>query len=300
MKSLRIIFIWVLGILATLNLIGALHAKKISSDDISNMIIEGESRLKVKPQVPELAWNVNAYDNVGELMKDNNVISGFRAPAVNHPPMSLPEKSFSDKTASPWLARMYEPPILTLATKAQENAAKQEWAFLIKDSRGKVFYEQKGRGELPKELSWDGFGDTGDPLRAGFDYNYTLSIQDEGGNPQRFSGKPFRVNAFRYNRGGKLTMIFDANELFQESNSAQLSDEGMKFVTEAKDAVRNRAGESIRITTYADDLKFGESRSAAIKKVLLKALDLEAKTIQAGAESVAKGGGYSHVEITVR
>ncbi len=300
MKTIRIIFIWVLGILATLNLINNLHAKKISSDDISNMIIEGESRLKVKPQVPELAWNVNVYDNVGELMKDNSAISGFRAPAVNHPPMSLPEKSFSDKAASPWLARMYEPPILTLATKAQENAAKQEWAFLIKDSRGKVFYEDKSRGELPKELVWNGFGDSGEPLRVGFDYNYTLSIQDEGGNPQRFSGKPFRVDAFRYNSGGRLTVIIDPGALFTESNSAQLSEGGLKYVTEAKDAIRNRAGETVRITTYADDAKFAESRSAAIKKVLLKALDLEGKTIQTSAESVVKGGGYPHVEITVR
>lgn len=299
-KLVRVLFILALGLLATLNVIHNLHAKKIASDDLSNMIIEGESRLKVKPQIPELAWNVNPYENVGDLMKENNVITEFKAPAVNHPPLSLPEKSLSDKTASPWLSRFYEPPLITLKTRATaQQTAKQEWAFLIKDSKGKIFYEQKGRGLLPEELEWAGFGDNREPIHVGYDYTYTLSLQDEGGNPQRFSGKPFRVPAFRY-ESGKLVMMLDPNALFEDAASTQLTEEGLKLLTEVKDAIRTRSGDRVEILSYVEDAKFGETRGLAIKKVLMKVLDLESSLITVSSQHPSKGGGYSHVDITVR
>lgn len=300
-KRIGALSLWTLAAMATVAMIGSLHAaKKMSGDDISNMIIEGESRLKVNPQVPAFDWKVDTTKNVAELLRDNSIMGDLKPPALKTPPLNFPNKLATDKAASPWLTQIFESPILTLETKGEDNGKKQDWIFLVKDSRGKTFYQDSGHRSLPQTIEWNGFGDTGDALKVGFDYNYSLSILDEAGNPQRYSGKPFRIPAFRYSASGKSVTAIEPDALFESASTAKISQEGVEYLTEAKDFIRRNSGKKIEVTAFEDDEKFGLARSQAVKRFLVKALDLQDESISASVLPQAKGGGYRHVDIVVK
>ena len=288
--------------MASLPAAGLLQAKKKGAEDLSNMIIQGENRLRVEPKVPAVDWDPMIYRDVQGVLQDYALIGELTPPSIEEPPVVLPEKSATAKAASPWLERIHEPPILFLGFKVPEDAAKSpsEWAFLVKDSNGQVFYELKGKKALPKEVVWEGFSGKNEPLHVGYDYSYSFSSTDEGGNPHRYAGKPFRIDAFRHGRSGRSVASFQPEVLFEGRSSLKISKDGTDYLTEAKDFLRGRYGSKIEVACYEEDAKFAQFRARTIRDFLLKALDLAEDLITAEGFPIAKGGGYRHVDVIAK
>ncbi|MCH6547342.1 MAG: hypothetical protein IH798_02745, partial [Gemmatimonadetes bacterium] len=121
----------------------------MKGDDLSNMIIEGESRLKVHSILPRVQWNPEVFKDTGALLQDMSAVSNLKPVQMDEPPLVLPQSSRSQKTASPWLQNIEEAPVLTLRfTPQKESEVKMEWTFLVRDSRGKVFYQRKKKGPV--------------------------------------------------------------------------------------------------------------------------------------------------------
>jgi hypothetical protein len=276
------------------------HAKKMYGEDISNMIIQGENRLKVRPQIPEAPISADIYKDMTTFLKDNSVLGSLKPPAVEHPPVVLPQKSLSNKTATPWLDQIYEPPVLTLNLKTEESKRKMQWMFLVKDSHGQTFYEVRKKGALPSNLRWEGIGNSGDPLNVGYDYSYVVSLIDEAGNFQRVAGKPFRLDSFRYSGAGGIVTSFYPEALFIEASSTKFSIGGRDYLLEVKDFLRGHYGAKVEIITYDDDLKFGQTRSQVIKDFLVKVLDYPEDKINVDGQRLDKGRGYKHVDIITK
>ena len=274
--------------------------KKSTGEDISNMIIEGENRLQVHGQIPELSWNVDAYRDVPEALRDYVLLGELKSPSINQPPLTLPSKSTLQKTATPWLHDIYEAPILTLNFKSETQVLKPKWVFVVKDSHGKPFYEINKASKLPEQIVWDGVGSNGKPLHVGFDYSYLMTIIDEAGNPKRFAGKPFRLNSFRFEKGGKVVTMLNPNSIFTERSSLRFSDIGRTTMIEIKDFLRNRYGGKIEIVSYDDDAKFGLSRAKIIRDFLVSSLDIPADKVTAQGLSISQGDGYKHVDIVAK
>jgi hypothetical protein len=290
----------VAGALAALGLCLSLaHAKKMGGDGLSDMIIRGENRLTVHPRVDAIPWSVTPDRDVPELLKDNAVIGQFQPPAVSQPPVATPAASRTAKAASPWLSRVHEPPVLTLELAGAAKVERPEWTFLVKDSQGQVFYEMKRKGALPARLEWDGRGAGGEPLRVGTDYAYTLSVQDEAGNPQRFAGEAFRLAAFRVARLGKETTMLQPEALFEGRSSAKLSREGKDWLLEVKDRLRPRFGKSVDVVAYDDDQGLALARAKAVRQFLQEALEMPDDKIAAKGSTMKEGRGYRHVDVTV-
>ncbi len=266
-------------------------------DDISNMIIEGENRLKARAQIPEKDLDVNVYTGIPDLLRDNSLLNELKPPAVNKPPVTLPVKSLSSKTASPWLNGIYEAPVLTLTFKPQKDVGQTQYVFLVKDSHGRTFHEVKEKGTLPEMIQWDGVGGGGKPLHVGDDYTYSMSIIDEAGNPQRFAGKPFRLDSFRYPRSGRVVTALNPGALFAELSSLKLSAEGQNYLMEIKDHLRSRYGTKVVVVCYDEEMKFAMSRSNVVRDFLIRSLNLPEDKIVAQAMPKTQGDGYKHVDI---
>lgn len=276
-----------------------LYAAKMKGDDLSNMIIEGENRLVVHAVLPEMEWKPDPFKDVAVFVKDYSAAGMLNPPAVADPPLMLPLKSATEKTATPWFNRILEPPVLTLALKPPKDKRKVQCTFLIKDSAGKTFYESKTSGDLPKEMIWDGFGDQGAPLKMGYDYSYSYSILDEAGIPHRFSGHPFRLEAFRYARARDTVMAFSSESIFENRSSFKFSRDGIGYLTEIKDYVRSHFDKSLEVKTFDTDEKFAVARSKVIHDFIVKNLDFpEDKVTSTGLSSA--GGEYRRVEIIVK
>lgn len=278
-------------------------AAKKKSDDLSNMIIQGENRLRAEPHVPPVKWDPSPYRDVSGVLQDFSMLGDLKPPAIQEPPVILPQRLDTDKTASPWLERILAPPVLSIAFTPLADAAKAaaEWSFLVKDSNGNLFFEMKGKGkEMPGEVSWDGFSNKGEPLHVGFDYSYSFSAVDEAGNPSRHAGKPFRIDAFRYPKGSAMVFSFTPENVFQSKSSLKFSEDGLKYLVETKDYLRSHYGDIVQILIYEEDEKFGGFRAQALREWMIKALDLPEDRVTAQGLPLTKGGGYRHVDIVAK
>lgn len=282
----------------------AAAAKK--PEDLSSMIIQGENRLRAEPRVPAVVWDPAVYRDVQGITQDYSMLGELKPPAIQEPPVILPERLDTDKTASPWLERILTPPVLRVAFNPPENVKKAaaEWAFLIKGSNGQVFYEQKGKAgqgkPLPETMEWEGFSNKGEALHVGFDYAYSFSAIDEAGNPSRHAGKPFRIDAFRYSKGGDVVTSFQPELIFDGRSSLKFSKDGLDYLTEVKDFLRGRYARKLSLVVYEDDAKFAGFRVQALKAWFMKALDLPADRVEAKGLASAKGGGYRHVDVVAK
>ena len=274
-------------------------AKKMEGDDISNLLITGENRLRVSAPPVEVAWAPEVYRDVAPALRDEALIASLKSPAVTEPPLSFEKKTSSTKTASPWLHAIMKAPILTMEIKPPKEAKKVDWIFLVKDSNGQAFYERREKGNLPDHIDWDGFGKTG-PLWVGRDYAYSLSIIDEAGNPQRVSGKPFAVSAFRYAEGGRVVTSMTPTLLFDEEASAQLSKQGQRVLREIQDSLRTQYNRKVEVVVYEPDPRFALVRAGAVAERLTKALEYDDSRVEVKAGSMKGPEGYRHVDIIAK
>jgi hypothetical protein len=274
--------------------------KKMKSDDLSNMIIEGENRLRVSEKAPAPSWSPDKYKEMAAVTTDETMFLAFRPPAIAEPMIVYPQKSALPKTASPWIEGILQTPVLTLNVKPNQSAADVEWVFLVKNSKGVEIVHTKKKGKMPEKIEWDGFDATGKPLQVGGDYNYSLSIIDEAGNPQHVAGKPFRVDAFRYESMGRHVTLFTPPALFTGDSELKFSKNGLAALTEVKDSLRGLTGKKLDVVTYDDDERFGLARAQAIRDFLTKELDWAPARSTARSAPTKDGQGYSHVEIIAK
>src|SRR5687768_12249733 len=89
------------------------HAKKMKTEDLSNMVIQGENRLTVRATVPDLEWEPEVYRDLKDISVDASLINSMKPPSLENPPVQLPDMMKSSKTASPWINRIYDEPVLT-------------------------------------------------------------------------------------------------------------------------------------------------------------------------------------------
>jgi hypothetical protein len=279
-----------------------LAAKKKMGEGLSDMIIQGQNRLRVEPKAPVVDWSPAATRDVQGALQDYSILGELTPPTIQDPPVVLPPLSVSAKGASPWLERIYAPPVLQIAFTPPDAVAKNNagWAFLIKDSNGNTFYELKGKKDMPKNVTWEGFSNRGEPLHPGFDYAFSFSAIDEAGNPHRHAGSPFRIDAFRYQKGSSDVSSFQPEVIFQDKSSLKFSKDGLDYLAEVKDSLRRRYGAKMEVVCYEDDAKFAQSRAHVLREWFTKTLDLPDDWITEQGSSAAKGGGYRHVDIVAK
>src|SRR5262249_39959970 len=55
----------------------------------------------------------------------------------------------------------------------------------------------QGKGDPPKEITWDGRSAQGEPVTPGLTYSYVFEAIDKAGNKRNFVGEGFQLNAYR-------------------------------------------------------------------------------------------------------
>ena len=274
-----------------------LLAKKLASNDLSNMIIEGENRLEVHATLPPVDWKPDLYKDVNTELYDNYILKGITPPQLTPVNTNPADKLATNKTATPWLDHIYSAPVIRLTIKSKGPTKNSEYVFLVKNSEGKNFYTMKKKGTLPSEIDWNGVGDSGEPLQVGFDYTYLFSSVDEAGNPQRTAGKPFQLPAFRYKKGREFVNSFNPEALFADRSAIKFSQDGVNYLTEIKDRLRPDYGRPVDIVVYEDDANFAIARANKIKDFLVQALTWPEDKITNITLALNRGGGYRHVDI---
>src|SRR5690349_5956503 len=77
--------------------VSAVHAKKMPGDDLSNMIIQGENRLQVHAVLPPVEWSPAVENEIEAQLGDNKLLLAMVPPALENPPLLLPDQMMSKK-----------------------------------------------------------------------------------------------------------------------------------------------------------------------------------------------------------
>ncbi|SIQ79679.1 OmpA family protein [Alkalispirochaeta americana] len=72
--------------------------------------------------------------------------------------------------------------LLTIALDLKAETEILDWKVAIDDPRGRPFKQFEGRGEPPRELSWDGLSESGELVQSAMDYPVRFTVNDSEGH----------------------------------------------------------------------------------------------------------------------
>jgi hypothetical protein len=178
--------------------------------DFRSMTIEGEDRVHVDFGRPELNLDLNPQEVPG-------LSRGTAMDVLDRtvPDLSTPMITLSSKERSPYLGRPWLRQFATGAVARFQPAVKGvvRWRLLVADSRGEAVASFDGKGDPPKEITWDGRTKAGVPVTPGLTYSYVFEAHDRAGNKRNFVGQGFTVSAYRFENPSGQVLVMSGRDL---------------------------------------------------------------------------------------
>jgi len=184
------------------------------------MTIEGEDRVHVDFGRPELNMNLDPQDVPGLSRGTALDVLDRTVPDLSTPLVALSSQDRSPYVARPWL-RQFATGSVARFRPAVKGAVR--WKLLVADSRGETVATFDGKGDPPKEITWDGRGKSGAPVTPGLTYSYVFEAHDRAGNKRNFVGQGFTVSAYRVESPSGQTLVLSGRDL------VALDSDGMSY-----------------------------------------------------------------------
>ena len=186
--------------------------------DFRTMTIEGEDRVHLEVERPPLTLDLDPT-KVGGLE------SGTASDVLNRvaPDLMTAYLEFTAHGQSPYVARPWLRQFTTGSiARFQPNVKDVErWKLMVADSKGQTVTTFQGKGDPPKEITWDGRSQDGTPVSPGLTYSYIFEAYDRAGNKRNFVGEGFRVSAYRLDSPDGPVLVFTGQSVLAAMKSAR-------------------------------------------------------------------------------
>jgi len=186
--------------------------------DFRTMTIEGEDRVHLEVERPPLTLDLDPT-KVGGLE------SGTASDVLNRvaPDLMTAYLEFTAHGQSPYVARPWLRQFTTGSiARFQPNVKDVErWKLMVADSKGQSVTTFQGKGDPPKEITWDGRSQGGATVMPGLTYSYTFEAYDKAGNKRNFVGEGFKVSAYRLDSPEGPMLVFSGQSLAPAKKSAR-------------------------------------------------------------------------------
>ena len=186
--------------------------------DFKTMTIEGEDRVHVDVERPELSLELDAE-------KVRGLESGTAADVLNRvaPDLTTKYLALSATQPTPYLARPWLRQFATgPVARFQPNVKGVErWKLVVADSKGETVRTYEGKGDAPKEITWDGRTQSGALVTPGLTYSYYFEAYDKAGNKRNFVGEGFKVSAYRVDSPTGPILVFSGQSLLAAQKSSR-------------------------------------------------------------------------------
>jgi outer membrane protein OmpA-like peptidoglycan-associated protein len=168
---------------------------------------------------------------------------------------------------------------LSISCQVQELNGVRDWKIRIDDQQGQTFKTFAGRGDVPKEILWDGKSADGKLVESAEDYSLTLELSDEAGN--RTMVKDMISTDILVRKYGDQAKIVISNIQFEAYSSD--FQKGDKTIVKENLAIIDRLAEILKkygtykivIEGHALNLYWNDKTRAAKEEELLITLSKE-------------------------
>jgi outer membrane protein OmpA-like peptidoglycan-associated protein len=200
-------------------------------------------------------------------------------------PISFPKRIIFDST-KPIASLSHEPKLfspdddgendyLIMKMKAADNYGIDKWEINIFNERGILFKKFSGKGDVPKELVWDGRGTNGDLVESASDYNIQFTTVDFAGNVSETAIDKITVDI--------LVVVTERGLKIRISNiefafgSSEIQKRGMQILDRVYQILEKYMNYNVVIEGHTDNvggkeynLKLSEKRALSVKDYLVK------------------------------
>ncbi|MFA6003237.1 MAG: hypothetical protein WC881_04140 [Elusimicrobiota bacterium] len=270
---------------------------KPGNGQLEEIVIEGVPRIEVQADKPDYEPNPDPAPSILAFLAKQLHVPDLSSKVMLMVPNYLPSAMSSSLARTPWRVNLVQPPVLDVQLKQPAGLEVLRWRLVVTDDRGKIFHTIKGKGKLPNRISWDGRGDSGDMLRVGHPYAYSYHILDMAEVPSYIPGKNILLRSLVLANGGQCLIHLDTPVIFERAN--RLSPEGVDYIREAQDFLREAATGSLRITIYGDDQELAKRQAELLRRHFAAALNMPVKRIQATGAPLGRDG-YARTEIETK
>lgn len=191
----------------------------------------------------------------------------------------------SEQVPHCWLPDPATTPVATFFPEDPEGHKARSWALTVTDYRGSTFRTFGKKGEPPRKVEWNGRGDAGGMMQAGYPYSYVFSVTDKGTNTYNYAGTSFRIPAIDYMEEKERRLDFSGDEIFVR-NKASLSSDGRDWLVRAADTMRRDHPYSpLKVVVQAESGPLAEKRAVEVAGFLAEQMVLAEGWIETDSQT---------------
>jgi len=175
-----------------------------------SLTVQGEDRIRLDFERPPLDVRLDPAKAPGLDWGSARDVLDRTTPDLSSPLVMASARDASPYLAHPWLSHFASGAV---ARFEPDMKGVESWKLSIVNARGEAVRSFSGKGEPPREITWDGRSASGAPVVPGLTYSYVLEARDKAGNKRNFVGQGFKVSAYRFETAEGPTMAMSAREL---------------------------------------------------------------------------------------
>jgi hypothetical protein len=175
-----------------------------------SLTVEGEDRIRLEFERPPLRVDLDPNQAPGLDWGSARDVLDRTLPDLAGPLMARSAFEPSPYVGHPWLTHFATGAV---ARFRPDVKSVESWKLTVVNARGVAVATFAGRGEPPREITWDGRAQDGTPVVPGLTYSYVFEAHDRAGNKRNFVGQGFRVSAYRLDGAEGPTLVLSAREL---------------------------------------------------------------------------------------
>lgn len=174
-----------------------------------SLTVEGEDRVHVDFDRPELELDLDPLQAPGLAGGSSRDVLDRTTPDLAAPLLRSSATETSPYLARPYLHVFASGPVARFSPEVRDV---ERWTLVIANAKGQPVQTFRGKGEPPKEITWDGRSQSGAPVTPGLTYSYVLEAYDRAGNKRNFVGRGFTVSAYRLEGPTGPTLLWAARD----------------------------------------------------------------------------------------
>jgi len=262
-----------------------------SGKQFNNITVEGEDRVRVNFDRPELKLDVDPSKAPG--LDWQSVWAALGSDEFNFvdPVLSRSVYERSPYAPRPWLDSMHDGPV---ARFRPEVNGVEKWGLEVADSRGKTVARFQGSGKPPKEITWDGTTIDGGAARSDLTYSYVLNATDKAGNKRSFVGDSFQIPPHVAQNKEGMSMSFSVHV---ESATDRVPD---AVVLEAATRLNQNVATNVPVKVEVTASTFNLAKSIADEVVATLQPHLYGEAARITVLTNVDTGGAERASVTIR